>query len=69
MMRLASHIGHEPAHEIVASATRRASTQTIDLAEALLSSELIVAKVQQHEIEAALDPHRYIGECDSSSMR
>jgi adenylosuccinate lyase len=35
------------------------------LAEALLSSEVIRAKLQQHEIEAALDPHRYLGECDS----
>jgi 3-carboxy-cis,cis-muconate cycloisomerase len=65
MMSLASHIGHEPAHEVIASATRRASTQNIDLAEALLSSEVIRAKLQQHEIEAALDPHRYLGECDS----
>jgi adenylosuccinate lyase/3-carboxy-cis,cis-muconate cycloisomerase len=65
MMRLASHIGHEPAHEVIASATRRASAQNIDLAEALLNSEVVVAKLQQDEIKAALDPQRYLGECHS----
>lgn len=65
MMRLASHIGHEPAHEIIANATRRASAQKIDLAEALLSNEVVTTKLSQHEIEAALDPHHYLGKCDS----
>ncbi len=63
MMRLARHIGHEPAHEIVAEATRHASARRLDLAAVLLQDKRITAKLKRREIEAALDPRAYLGEC------
>jgi adenylosuccinate lyase/3-carboxy-cis,cis-muconate cycloisomerase len=43
MMQLARHVGHEPAHEIVAAAAREASVRRKDLATALLGDSRVTA--------------------------
>jgi adenylosuccinate lyase/3-carboxy-cis,cis-muconate cycloisomerase len=65
MMRLAVHVGHEPAHEIVADATRRASAQHVDLSTIIMNDERVLAVMGRKEIEVALNPRAYLGECEA----
>src|SRR5215831_10027550 len=65
MMRLAVHVGHEPAHEIVADATRRASAQHVDLSTIIMNDERVMAVMGRKEIEEALNPRAYLGECEA----
>jgi 3-carboxy-cis,cis-muconate cycloisomerase len=65
MMRLAVHVGHEPAHEIVADVTRRASAQHVDLSTIIMNDERIMAVMGRKEIEEALNPWAYLGECEA----
>jgi adenylosuccinate lyase len=65
MMRLAVHIGHEPAHEIVTEATRDASAHQVDLSTVIMSDPRITAVLGPVDVEAALDPRAYLGECEA----
>jgi 3-carboxy-cis,cis-muconate cycloisomerase len=65
MMRLAVHIGHEPAHEIVREATRHASAHQLDLSEVIMTDDRIMAVLGPKDVETALDPQAYLGECEA----
>lgn len=64
MMRLAVHIGHEPAHEIVGEATRHASAHQVDLSTVIMNDNRIMAVLGPEDVETALDPWAYLGECE-----
>jgi adenylosuccinate lyase/3-carboxy-cis,cis-muconate cycloisomerase len=65
MMRLAAHIGHEPAHEIVREATRHASAGQVDLATVIMNDPRIMAVLGPKDVETALEPRAYLGECEA----
>jgi 3-carboxy-cis,cis-muconate cycloisomerase len=65
MMRLAVHIGHEPAHEIVGEATRHASAHQVDLSTVIMNDNRIMAVLGPEDVETALDPWAYLGECEA----
>ena len=64
MMRLARHIGHEQAHKIVAEATRTASARGVPLARVLSEDDRVIAHLKPEDIDAAVDPSGYLGQCE-----
>jgi adenylosuccinate lyase/3-carboxy-cis,cis-muconate cycloisomerase len=65
MMGLAVHLGHEPAHEIVAAATRAASAGRAELGAVLAKDARITAALGREEIRRALEPRTYLGESEA----
>jgi adenylosuccinate lyase len=65
MMELAGAIGHEPAHELVLRASRRASAEGLPLRAALAE----VPEVREHvaDLDALLDPSAYLGLAEPSA--
>ena len=61
MMSLARTIGHEPAHEAVTAASRRAAATGCGLRDSLLDESELVAALAPAELEQLLDPSRYLG--------
>ena len=61
MMALARTIGHEPAHEALTTASRRAAATGSGLRECLLGDPELAAALTPGELEQLLDPSRYLG--------
>ena len=61
MMTLARSMGHERAHSVVSSASRRAAETRSDLRTALLADPELAASLDLHELDELLDPSRYLG--------
>jgi adenylosuccinate lyase/3-carboxy-cis,cis-muconate cycloisomerase len=62
MMALARRIGHEPAHEALTAATRRAAASGSGLRESLLDDPELAGTFTADELEQLLDPARYLGQ-------
>ena len=61
MMALARTIGHEPAHEALTAASRRAAATGSGLRDSLLDDPELAAAFAPAELERLLDPSRYLG--------
>ena len=61
MMGLASKIGRNKAHDIIAKTSRRAWDEKITLREALIDDESTAAYFSPIEIDSLIDPINYIG--------
>jgi adenylosuccinate lyase/3-carboxy-cis,cis-muconate cycloisomerase len=61
MMELARAVGHERAHEIVLTASRRASDERRSFLETLLEDPAVASHIGPSELERLLDPARYLG--------
>jgi 3-carboxy-cis,cis-muconate cycloisomerase len=61
MMRLAAELGHEPAHELVSDAAKRAASDGRPLAEVLAENATVSAHLSPTELGDALDPEGYLG--------
>jgi 3-carboxy-cis,cis-muconate cycloisomerase len=59
--RLAPHLGRAGAHELVARLSREAAGAGRSLGEALLADPGVRERLSVEEIDAALDPHNYLG--------
>ncbi len=64
MMKLAKHIGHEVAHEIVFECAGKAAKQDSDLGDILKADKRVLAHLSEAEINAALDPAGYLGDSE-----
>lgn len=62
MMKLARHVGHEEAHEIIYRCASEAGKSGRDIGEILKSDRRILAHLSDTEIDAALDPASYLGD-------
>jgi 3-carboxy-cis,cis-muconate cycloisomerase len=61
MMALARTIGHEPAHQLVLGASRRALAEERTLASVLAEDPAIAARLSAADLEALLEPAGYLG--------
>jgi adenylosuccinate lyase len=61
MMALGRALGHEPAHNLVQAASRRASAEGRDLADVLAEEPEVADLLSREEIEGLLDPATYLG--------
>ena len=61
MMALAEKVGHERAHEAVTAASRRAAANGSGLRAALLDDPELAAALDGADLDALLDPSRYLG--------
>jgi 3-carboxy-cis,cis-muconate cycloisomerase len=61
MMALARTVGHEPAHEAVTAASRRAAATGTGLREALLEDGELRAVLTPAALDDLLDPSHYLG--------
>jgi 3-carboxy-cis,cis-muconate cycloisomerase len=61
MMRLAAALGHEPAHELVSDAAKRAARDGRPLADVLADNAVVSARLSRRELGEALDPEAYLG--------
>jgi 3-carboxy-cis,cis-muconate cycloisomerase len=59
--RLASHLGRAGAHDLVAGLSREAAGAGRSLREALLADPGVRERLSIEDIDAALDPHNYLG--------
>ena len=63
MMRLARHVGHETAHDWVLEDSRHAGAHGLPLADVLKTDRRITAYMAPADIDSALEPGTYLGEC------
>jgi 3-carboxy-cis,cis-muconate cycloisomerase len=61
MMALARAVGHEPAHELVLRAARRAAAEERDLADVLAEEPEVAARLSRVELDDLMDPSAYLG--------
>jgi 3-carboxy-cis,cis-muconate cycloisomerase len=61
MMGLAPHLGRNQAHDVVYAACARCADGKLSLREALLADERISSNLSSAQIDAMLDPARYLG--------
>lgn len=61
MMRLGAAMGHEPAHALVLSASRRASAEGRDLIDVLAEDPEVASSLTAVELERLMDPTSYLG--------
>jgi 3-carboxy-cis,cis-muconate cycloisomerase len=61
MMGLAPHLGRNQAHDVVYEACARCADDKLTLREVLLADERISANLSPAQIDAMLDPARYLG--------
>ncbi len=61
MMGLAPHLGRNQAHDVVYEACARCADGKLTLREVLLADERISANLSPAQIDAMLDPARYLG--------
>ena len=64
MMGLATHIGREKAHKLVAELSMKAIESNISLKEVLVSDSRILEIVNESEIDSLLAPKNYLGNCN-----
>ncbi len=67
MMALARTLGHEPAHELVLLAARRAAAGELPLGSALAEDSRVTARLGPAELERLLEPTSYLGLAASSA--
>lgn len=63
MMKLARHVGHEEAHEIIYECSGKAAKNDLDMATVIKGEPRVLAHMSESEIESALDPSTYLGDC------
>ncbi len=61
MMRLGAAMGHEPAHALVLSASRRASGEGRSLIDVLAEEPEVASRLTAEELERLMDPTSYLG--------
>jgi 3-carboxy-cis,cis-muconate cycloisomerase len=64
-MAMAASTGRLEAHHIVEAASRRAVESGGTLREELVEDAEVLAVLSQDEVEAALDPERYLGSAEA----
>jgi 3-carboxy-cis,cis-muconate cycloisomerase len=64
-MTMAGRVGRARAHELVAEASRRAAEAERPLLDELLDDEQVSGQLSREELEAALDPARYLGSAEA----
>jgi 3-carboxy-cis,cis-muconate cycloisomerase len=62
MMKLARHVGHEEAHEIIYECSGKAAKNDLELAAVLKGDSRVLAHMSETEIDSALDPSAYLGD-------
>ncbi|MFN8187243.1 MAG: adenylosuccinate lyase family protein [Gaiellales bacterium] len=67
MMALGRSLGHETAHRLVGQASRRAAAEATPLRDALLAVPEVCAGLDGAELDALLDPARYLGLAPASA--
>lgn len=63
MMEMAQHLGHEGAHEIMYECAGEAAKRDCGLGEILKSDQRVLAHLSPEQIDRALDPSAYLGDC------